>query len=1330
MNPLKDSILQVLNGNLVVGSSFLVSEYLIATCSHVVETAGAVVGGEVALRLADGRQIWALVDPEFWRDPEAEDICMLRLKEPLDNVQPVILGSTSGTKGHKFSTFGFPSQDQELAGDGVIIETATVSGVKVLQLRSDQVTTGFSGAPIFDEVKERVVGMVASLSQVDLHQRLGTTAFAILAETIREVCPSLKIVDTCPYLGHAAFTEGDAPFYFGREHITYGLLESLKREPRFLVVRGPSGCGKSSAIQAGLFPAVRNGKIPGSETWDIMTIRPGSNPYEQLTLAGLPDPEQGLQKAVEGWLETQPGKTRLLLFLDQCEELLISCPQAVFKKLIQDLAQLLDESIFLTVVLALRDDFYGQFSKIAEPLTERMNRTQMQIPLEVERREQYAIIEEPAHKAGVTFADGLVDKILDDVKGGNRHGDSILSFQLPLLEYTLKQLWERRDEDAFITWDAYHAIGKLGGDLPQQADAVFRCFSDDQKELARFIFRRVIKGGTNLQSRLAQRQEIYPCVGNLGEVDNLIVSLSEGNHRLLIAHDTTVELIHPRLLDWTFFTDILEKDPDHQTLRQNLMDDALDWDKDRSLGRLYSLTQISSIEKLNKKSDFSALECEFITASRRKGYRQRFTRLALITFSMLAVLVLAAIIVPAVFISRQAQTFYAAKDGTEKVESLAKIIQFPRLLAVSPSQTVREIFSGLSAEEQQKLFKNYQGNANDLETVISTIYVSLGESPPNDQTTNILISMQQELLAIPESVRSTYVLEELDAWITARDFIVVEDYAGAVERYTEAIKYNPNNPATYFERGLLFIRIHQYDQALLDLNSAMKLANSLLPTSVKVEEGSEIPSDNQRLISVETAADAISNVIRKNLKLEGTLTNSDANVYAQLRILLLDAQQPENGKVPRIQVELSWENSNDLDLWVLGDDHPRIDYQNPSSEDGWKLFNDANPDCHRMENSNSSSERITWSGDKLPSNVLVGVKLFRVCEGHQSTPFKIIVTIDGKTSIREGEISTEERDQTVDVLNHALDTKLILAIPAKEDKSAVRDIAFSKDGNTLLIATNSIRFISWKIDTEETFIMSFGRPDRFNVALSNDGILAATGDRDGLISAWTINDTPQLLYEIQDHADASKQLLFSPDGRLLAYVSAGSNILIRDSYSGLLLETLLNPNQEITSLAFSPDGDILAAGTTDGTILLLTIKPEAWKFEKGFIPGSSSAPITSMAFASDGNTLAAGDKNGVIHIWDALSMIKLAELDEHTGAITTVRYSPNGKLLVSAALDTVIKIWDVETHEILFTLPDKQGFPALRISFSPDGNIMAVGMQNGHVTIWDIAQLYMPSFER
>jgi Trypsin-like peptidase domain/GAF domain len=534
MSTFEDSILRVMKGDSVVGAAFLVSERLVATCAHVVQSAGVKVGEKILLRLSHGKKVEAIVEPEFWRDPNEEDVSILRLNEPIENLKHLILGSSSGTKGHTFSTFGFPNQGQELSGAGEIIGQATLYGIRVLQLRSSEVTPGFSGAPIFDEITRRVVGMVVAITPLDEYQRLGTTAFAIPSEIMREICPELHISDICPYRSLDVFNEEDAPFFFGRERVVQRMIDSLKGEPRFLAVLGPSGSGKSSVVRAGLIPALKKGKVPGSDKWEVIIIRPATQPFEQLDAVGLSTSQDGIENAIQAWLENHFEKTRLVLVIDQFEEELVATPEDVRHKFIRELASVLDASVEVTVVLTVRDDFYSRFLQDATMLTTWLERGLVNIPPTLEHDELRAIVKKPATQVGLNFADGLVDIILADAAEADRTKGMTRSTILPLLEFALTQLWEKRQE-GWLTHDAYNNIvGRVTGGLTQWANQAYYNLTLEEREIARHILSELVRPGNEEQG--------IPDTRRVRALTNLI------HHNQTLSQQVTDRLIRVRLL--------------------------------------------------------------------------------------------------------------------------------------------------------------------------------------------------------------------------------------------------------------------------------------------------------------------------------------------------------------------------------------------------------------------------------------------------------------------------------------------------------------------------------------------------------------------------------------------------------------------------------------------------------------------------------------------------------------------------------------------------------------------------------------------------------------
>jgi hypothetical protein len=178
------------------GTGFIVSDDGLAiTCAHLLQASGAGRPDSVNLVLhITGDQLEATIEPEGWRPADAEDVAVLRLAQVLPaGVQPLLMARARGSKGHRFDVFGFPAANPEggLWGDGEIMGETTIRGAPVLQLRSEEVTSGFSGAPVWDSTLQRVVGMVTAIAPPDRYGRLAATAFATPVDALVEVLPEV-----------------------------------------------------------------------------------------------------------------------------------------------------------------------------------------------------------------------------------------------------------------------------------------------------------------------------------------------------------------------------------------------------------------------------------------------------------------------------------------------------------------------------------------------------------------------------------------------------------------------------------------------------------------------------------------------------------------------------------------------------------------------------------------------------------------------------------------------------------------------------------------------------------------------------------------------------------------------------------------------------------------------------------------------------------------------------------------------------------------------------------------------------------------------------------
>ncbi len=400
----RTSIVYILNANAIddvgertVGTGFVVSDDgLIATCAHVVDLSDSdefihlifysrdTIKEDRAIRKARILQ-------EYSRSADAEDIAILRLEGPLpEGIEPLPLGGSYNTQEQTFQSFGFPAAKAEdgLLGECNVLGTVYEDAIPLLQIDSKQISKGFSGAPVWDNRVGHVIGMVTSIIGTKLVKIMGTavpipfdpdlrqmeTAFLTPVEALQQVCPLLQTSEVCPYRGLNIFAEEHAEFFFGRDTYIDKLLNRLTRYPRFLPVFGPSGSGKSSVVQAGLIPRLRQGVIEDSHRWGVIVSRPADNPFKQLSDAGLSIDAQDLSEAMKSWLAQHQQYTRVMLIIDQFEELLSFCPIPIRQMFVTRLVQLLESSLPITVVVMMRDDFYNQFVG-QEPLREWLERS-------------------------------------------------------------------------------------------------------------------------------------------------------------------------------------------------------------------------------------------------------------------------------------------------------------------------------------------------------------------------------------------------------------------------------------------------------------------------------------------------------------------------------------------------------------------------------------------------------------------------------------------------------------------------------------------------------------------------------------------------------------------------------------------------------------------------------------------------------------------------------------------------------------------------------------------------------------------------------------------
>ncbi|MEH2084008.1 MAG: NB-ARC domain-containing protein [Nostoc sp.] len=190
---------------------------------------------------------------------------------------------------------------------------------------------------------------------------------------------------------------------------------------------------------------------------------------------------------------------------------------------------------------------------------------------------------------------------------------------------------------------------------------------------------------------------------------------------------------------------------------------------------------------------------------------------------------------------------------------------------------------------------------------------------------------------------------------------------------------------------------------------------------------------------------------------------------------------------------------------------------------------------------------------------------------------------------------------------------------------------------------------------------------------------------------------------------------FSPNGKLLATGDADGKTYLWQVDDGKLLFSCTGHSSWVKSVAFSPDGQTLASGSDDQTVKL-------WDVRDGkclkTLHGHSNW-VRSVAFSPDGQTLASGSEDQTVKLWNVHSGKCLITLQENTNRIMSVAFSPDGQTLASCSEKQTVKLWDICDGKYLKTLQGHSSW-VRSVAFNPDGEILATGSDDQTIKLWDV----------
>ncbi|MGK7954655.1 MAG: hypothetical protein AB4063_05255 [Crocosphaera sp.] len=1219
---------------------------------------------------------------------------------------------------------------------------------------------------LFDFVNTQIGGMLQTPMRMGIGGSITLVKYPLSnVQNIKEIPEIEPIRDNddnivCPYQGLNVFEAKDKEFFFGRQRLTEDIKQKLE-EFGVIPIIGASGSGKSSVVRAGVMAWLDS----ENKEWRILpTIKPGYEPLDELKRVftgqvSSSNQRKLLKKIIEDEkreigdiVEFLPNDKKYFLFIDQFEEVFTLCSDEWERKRFIDLITQITvkNKHKFAIITTMRADFLDNCLHYRSLYQIIQDQVIYMPPLE--EKDIQDIIIKPAQRQGYEIENDLLLRLLSDV--GKKQGF------LPLLEFALTLLWEKRDEaNKILTLDAYEKLGEerspltpvkqeenknskqdigeskagLTKALNIYAEKVYENKGYDkhkrpiprtkkEKELIKLIFLRLIRSG-NQAKDTRQRQPktlLLKIAGDDETQQEALNELIDGEYglvsgRLLVTatddqNHSTVDLVHEALIEgWQRFKLWRGESRNLRQLSERLDDQRQQWlknpiDENLMMGGL--LMQVrQQWDELRPFLLHPTEDKEFYQKS--DDYEQK--RIAELNNLNQAI----ANAKTAIKLENEGLKALDQLDKHQPTQALLTAIKAGKALiplkqadgnypASSPILALNSLWYKLPRRvdliDHQYRVKNAQFSPDS-----SKVIIVVGQTYEVEQTAKVW-DISGKLITTLEEDQAD--IEEDQAYIKDAQFSPDN---------SKIVTVSSNNIAKVWDiSGKLITTLEGHQKRVThaqfnpdnskivtvshDGTAKIWDISGKLMTTIEVTDlyKAQFSSDSSKIVGI--------------LALDYTYTAKVWDISGKLLTILEDHQignaqfSPDGTKIVTASFGTTakvWDISGKL-LTIL-EDHQREIYSIQFSPDGTKI--------------------VTASEDKTAKVWDISGKLITTLEGHSTTVKSAKFSPDGSKIITLSETSSENPPLSHTVKIWDISRKLITTLEGHQD--SVYNAQFSRDGSHIVTLSKDKTAKIWDIFGQPitTLLDALGNK-LYNCLSSSYSNKIVTVSNDYSAKIW--DTSGKLITTLEGHQSSVNNAQFSRDGSQIVTASSDKTAKVWDS-SGKLITTLEGHKESVYNAQFSRDGTKIVTASFDKT-------PKVWDSSGKLITtleGHRGDILFNAQFSPDGNRLLTLSIGGRIKVWDvsgqlitainghsAFEGLKTNHKNQHCQHwVNNAQFSRDGSQIVTVSNDKTAKIWD-SSGKLITTLEGHKE-SVNNAQFSQDGSQIVTVSNDKTAKIWD-----------